>query len=166
MNVDKLDVHTYLATAASSSPPSLLPFFEKFRAQHDRRWVPRLCILQRSDALLHLCRLWHQLTLTLEEFYRHPDSPPYHFDVFNNFVHDFEARLNQLKLVELGVRAGQQLDSELSEIYYGYAVRSANSYFQALPTLSLSWSRCLNEYLATKHPKPTFYFSPNSRMQK
>jgi hypothetical protein len=91
-----------------------------------------------ADAPLRLCRLWHQLTLSLEEFYRHSDSPPYHFDVFNNFVHEFEAKLNQLKLVELGVRAGQQLESKFSEISDGYLVRSTTFYFQVLPTLSRS----------------------------
>jgi len=99
MNVDRPDVHTYLATAASSVPSTLLPFFENFRNQYDRR-------------------LWHQLTLSLEEFYRHPDSPPYHFDVFNNFIHDFEPKLNQLRLVELGVRAGQQLESPSDTITF------------------------------------------------
>lgn len=39
MNVDKPDVHTYLATAASSSPSTLHPYFEKFRSQYDRRLV-------------------------------------------------------------------------------------------------------------------------------
>ena len=42
MNVDKLDVPTYLATAASSSPASLQPYFEKFRTQYDRRYVDGL----------------------------------------------------------------------------------------------------------------------------
>lgn len=112
MNVDKPDVDTYLATAASSSPSVLHPFFEKFRSQYDRRLV-----LQGVDALepalnsRHLPSLWHQLSLTLDDFYRHPESPPFHYDVFNNFIRDFEPKLNQLKLVELGVRASQQLDS-------------------------------------------------------
>ncbi|KAF8305574.1 proteasome 26S subunit [Clavulina sp. PMI_390] len=91
MNVDKVDVHTYLATAASTVPASLQPYFEKFRTQYDRR-------------------LWHQLTLTLENFYKDPESPPYHFELFNGFISDFAPKLNQLKLAELGVRASQQLD--------------------------------------------------------
>lgn len=122
MNVDKPDIHTYLATAASSAPTSLLPFFEKFRTQYDRRCVPPCNpIVWQSDATFRMWRLWHQLTLTLEEFYRHPDSPPYHFDIFNNFIHEFESKLNQLKLVELGVRAGQQLESKYWEGgFYAY----------------------------------------------
>ncbi|KAG8742258.1 26S proteasome regulatory subunit [Ceratobasidium sp. 414] len=92
MQVDsKLDVDSYLATAASSSPPDLHPFFEKFRRQHQRK-------------------LWHQLTLTLFEFLDHPQSGPYQVDLFTKFVRDFEEKLNQLKLVSMGVRVSKQLD--------------------------------------------------------
>src|SRR5688500_10710396 len=41
MQVDKLDVDSYLATAASSAPSDLHPFFEKFRKLHDRKCVSR-----------------------------------------------------------------------------------------------------------------------------
>jgi hypothetical protein len=37
MQLDKLDVDSYLATAASSAPSELHPFFEKFRRQHERK---------------------------------------------------------------------------------------------------------------------------------
>jgi len=92
MQVDsKLDVESYLATAASSSPSELHPFFEKFRRQHERK-------------------LWHQLTLTLFEFLDHPQSGPFQVDLFTKFVRDFEDKLNQLKLVSMGVRVSKQLD--------------------------------------------------------
>ena len=50
MNVDKLDVHTYLATAASSAPPSLLSFFERFRTQYDRRCGHNSTRMQRGKS--------------------------------------------------------------------------------------------------------------------
>ncbi|KAF8680861.1 hypothetical protein RhiXN_04326 [Rhizoctonia solani] len=91
MQVDKLDVDSYLATAASSAPSDLHPFFEKFRKQHERK-------------------LWHQLTLTLFEFLQHPNSGPFQVDLFTKFVRDFEDKLNQLKLVSMGVTVSRQLD--------------------------------------------------------
>lgn len=33
-------------------------------------------------------------------------------DVFNKFVRDFESRLNQLRLVEMGVKVSKEIDSE------------------------------------------------------
>ncbi|KAF9514396.1 hypothetical protein BS47DRAFT_1343163 [Hydnum rufescens UP504] len=91
MSLDRVDTAAYLATVASMAPPELQGYFEKFRRQYDRK-------------------LWHQLTLTLEDFLSHPLSPPYHVDLFNNFVREFESKLNQLKLVEIGVRSSKQID--------------------------------------------------------
>lgn len=59
-----------------------------------------------------LNRLWHQLTLKLFEFLDHPLSRPYRVDTFERFVRDFEQRLNQLRLVEMGVKVSREIDSE------------------------------------------------------
>ncbi|KAG8922705.1 26S proteasome regulatory subunit [Tulasnella sp. 419] len=85
-----VDVDLYLSTVSSSSPQELHPFFEKFRRLHSRK-------------------LWHQLTLAIFEFLAHPQSPPYQVDLFNKFIRDFESKLNQLKLVEIGVKVSKQL---------------------------------------------------------
>lgn len=68
--------------------------------------------LNPTDSLPLIDRLWHQLTLTLEKFYENSLSPPFHVDLFNNFVLDFESKLNPLRLVELGVRASKQIDGD------------------------------------------------------
>ena len=57
------------------------------------------------------CRLWHQLTNKLLEFFDHPLSKPYRVGVFDKFVRDFESRLNQLRLVEMGVKVSKEIDS-------------------------------------------------------
>lgn len=59
-------------------------------------------------------RLWHQLTLKLIEFLDHPQSKPYRVDVFVKFVRDFEEKLNQLRLVEMGVKVAKEIDSASS----------------------------------------------------
>ena len=61
-------------------------------------------------------RLWHQLTLKLFDFFRHELSKPYRVDVFEKFVQDFESKLNQLRLVEMGVIVSKEIDSESNVI--------------------------------------------------
>ena len=51
------------------------------------------------------------MTNKLLEFFDHPLSRPYRVDVFNKFVRDFEAKLNQLRLVEMGVKVSKEIDS-------------------------------------------------------
>ena len=49
--------------------------------------------------------------MKLAEFFDHPLSKPYRVDVFDRFVRDFETKLNQLKLVEMGVKVAREIDS-------------------------------------------------------
>ncbi|CAL1697609.1 unnamed protein product [Somion occarium] len=96
----KLDVETYLTTALSATPAELHPFFEAFQDLYKRK-------------------LWHQLTLKLFEFFDHPLSKPYRVDVYTQFVRDFETKLNQLRLVEMGVKVAKEIDnpSQLLEFF-------------------------------------------------
>ncbi|KAI5119270.1 hypothetical protein M0805_007272 [Coniferiporia weirii] len=93
----KLNVDEYLTTALSVSPHELHPFFESFRTLHERK-------------------LWHQLTLKLFDFFRHDLSRPYRVDVFERFVRDFEERLNQLRLVEMGVIVSKEIDNPATHL--------------------------------------------------
>lgn len=56
-------------------------------------------------------RLWHQLTQKLFQFFDEPQSAPYRVDVFERFVRDFESKINQLRLVEMGVKVSKDIDS-------------------------------------------------------
>jgi len=56
-------------------------------------------------------RLWHQLTKKLFEFFDHPKSRPFRVDVFEGFVCDFESKINQLRLAEMGVKVAKEIDS-------------------------------------------------------
>lgn len=58
-----------------------------------------------------ICRLWHQLTKKLFEFFEHPLAIPYRVDTFERFVRDFERRINQLRLVEMGTKVSKDIDS-------------------------------------------------------
>ncbi|KAJ8503310.1 hypothetical protein ONZ45_g10973 [Pleurotus djamor] len=93
----KLDIDDFTSKAISSTPTELHPFFESFRTLYNRK-------------------LWHQLTSKLFAFVDHPLTKPYRVDVFNIFVRDFEGRLNQLRLVELGVKVSKEIDNPQTHI--------------------------------------------------
>ncbi|KAG8215483.1 hypothetical protein J3R82DRAFT_9114 [Butyriboletus roseoflavus] len=86
----KLVLDEFIAKALTSTPPDLHPFFEAFNSLYTRK-------------------LWHQLTLKLFEFFDHPLSKPCRVVVFQQFVRDFEPKLNQQKLVELGSRVSKEI---------------------------------------------------------
>ncbi|KAF5343935.1 hypothetical protein D9758_012143 [Tetrapyrgos nigripes] len=88
----KLVLDEFITEAVSGTPSELHPFFEAFKTMHTRK-------------------LWHQLTLKLHEFFDHPLSKPYRVEVFERFVSDFESKLNQLRVVEMGVKVSREIDN-------------------------------------------------------
>ncbi|KAI0729160.1 hypothetical protein C8Q72DRAFT_830477 [Fomitopsis betulina] len=88
----KIDIDEYLTLALSGTPADLHPYFESFRNLYSRK-------------------LWHQLTLKLFEFFDHPLSKSYRVDIYDKFVRDFDSRLNQLRLVEMGVKVSKEIDN-------------------------------------------------------
>ncbi|THH04133.1 hypothetical protein EW145_g5747 [Phellinidium pouzarii] len=120
----KLDVDEYLTTALSAAPQELHPFFEPFRTLHQRK-------------------LWHQLTLKLFDFFHHDLSKPYRVDVFEHFVRDFEEKLNQLRLVEMGVIVSKEIDNPVTHLNFLTSLlaridaeKSQEAYILLLSTLS------------------------------
>ncbi|KAI1294125.1 hypothetical protein F5Y03DRAFT_399745 [Xylaria venustula] len=53
-------------------------------------------------------KLWHQLTDTLIEFFANPKSEPQRLAFFKVFILKFADKINQLKLVDLGLKAATQ----------------------------------------------------------
>ena len=51
--------------------------------------------------------------MKLFAFFDEPESKPYRVDVFEQFVRDFEGKLNQLRLAEMGTKVSREIDSEL-----------------------------------------------------
>ncbi|KAF9007150.1 hypothetical protein BDQ17DRAFT_261781 [Cyathus striatus] len=95
----KLVLDEFIAAALSNTPAELHPFFESFRT-------------------LYTKKLWHQLTQKLFQFYDHPLAAPYAVDVFIRFVTDFETKINQLRLVELGVKAAKEIDNPQTHLTF------------------------------------------------
>ncbi|KAJ7273374.1 hypothetical protein C8J57DRAFT_1129200 [Mycena rebaudengoi] len=95
----KLNLDTFIATAVSQTPQDLHPFFDAFRVLYNKK-------------------LWHQLTLKLFAFFDHPASRPYRVDVFETFVRDFETKINQLRLVEMGVKVSKEIDNPQTHLTF------------------------------------------------
>lgn len=53
--------------------------------------------------------LYHQLTKTLQEIIQKDEISKYLVDLWNNFISTFKDKLNQLRLVEIGVRVAQEM---------------------------------------------------------
>ena len=93
-----------ISTRSSRSSPSFI------RGGSSGSWPIELDVADGTTTN----RLWHQLTLAIFDFLAHPLSPPYQVDLFNKFIRDFESKLNQLKLVEIGVKVSRQLSGMFS----------------------------------------------------
>lgn len=53
-------------------------------------------------------KLWHQLTDALIEFFANPKSEPQRLKFYKVFILKFADKINQLKLVDLGLKAATQ----------------------------------------------------------
>ncbi|KAI9822343.1 MAG: 26S proteasome regulatory subunit [Pycnora praestabilis] len=82
--------------------------------------IPNFLAEQRDDApadIQHLFmsfedfwerRVWHQLTDVLVEYFNFPESGPQRIPLYKTFVLSFAEKINQLKLVTLGLNAATQ----------------------------------------------------------
>ncbi|KAJ3035338.1 26S proteasome regulatory subunit [Rhizophlyctis rosea] len=89
MDVDR-DVTGYLQKERSSAPQELAQFYAKFEDLYDRK-------------------LWHQLTLAVEDFVNQPNAGPRLIPLYENFIVDWEKKMNQLSLVKFVTRASREL---------------------------------------------------------
>jgi len=62
-------------------------------------------------------KLWHELTDSLIEYFNHPESAPQRIPLYETFIKTFAGKINQLKLVTLGLSAASQCKGPL---YYAY----------------------------------------------
>ena len=53
-------------------------------------------------------KLWHELTNNLVDFFRSPESCSQRLAVYDRFILSFADKINQLKLVWLGLQASTQ----------------------------------------------------------
>ncbi|KAF2087164.1 hypothetical protein K490DRAFT_42855 [Saccharata proteae CBS 121410] len=83
----------YLAEQRDSAPDSLQHFFLQFEDYWERK-------------------LWHELTDSLVAYYNQPESAPQRIPLYNTFIKTFADKVNQLKLVTLGLSTAAQCKSD------------------------------------------------------
>ncbi|KDE06781.1 26S proteasome regulatory subunit N9 [Microbotryum lychnidis-dioicae p1A1 Lamole] len=91
MDVDQSDASVYLTRQLSSPslPHELKPFYQAFERFYNNK-------------------LWYQLTSTIENFLQVPSSGPYQIELWESFVSTFAQRINQLKLITIGISTARQ----------------------------------------------------------
>ena len=55
-------------------------------------------------------KLWHELTDILVTYYNEPQSADQRIPIYNNFIKTFADKINQLKLVTIGLSTTSQID--------------------------------------------------------
>lgn len=62
-------------------------------------------------------KLWHQLTDALLTFFSHPESASQRLQFYRVFILKFADKINQLKLVDLALKAATECDGKISVQY-------------------------------------------------
>ncbi|KAJ9098331.1 hypothetical protein QFC19_006455 [Naganishia cerealis] len=83
------DPAQYVEQQIAQAPAELKPIWEKLGKSYERK-------------------LWHNITILLDEFTSTPSCAPYLISLFDNFVHPIEDKLNPLKLVKFTMQVGRQ----------------------------------------------------------
>ncbi|TPX57290.1 hypothetical protein SpCBS45565_g08236 [Spizellomyces sp. 'palustris'] len=89
MDLDR-DVTVFLREQRAKAPQELREFYTTFEDLYERK-------------------LWHQLTNALESFVAQPSSGSHLFALYENFIVDWEKKMNQLSLVKFVTRASREL---------------------------------------------------------
>lgn len=83
-------------------------------------------------------KLWHQLTLTLDEFYALPDSKQHDLrtKIYNSFISTFQQRLNPIKVVDFLLLSFNQNDKRDQEETLNQLIQLKSEFVKQLtPTL-------------------------------
>ncbi|KAK3376015.1 hypothetical protein B0T24DRAFT_213696 [Lasiosphaeria ovina] len=101
MNVDTIS--DFLADQRDQAPEDLQPLVLEFETLWERK-------------------LWHQLTNQLIEFFNNPGSAPQRLQFYKVFILKFADKINQLKLVDLALKAATQCRDNQERLTFMEAV--------------------------------------------
>lgn len=90
MAMDIDTIPNLLGDQREQAPEELQPYFIEFEDFWERK-------------------LWHELTHSLVGFFNEPQSAPQRIPLYENFIKSFAGKINQLKLVTLGLKAASQV---------------------------------------------------------
>ncbi|KAK1830538.1 hypothetical protein QBC39DRAFT_383222 [Podospora conica] len=101
MNVDTIP--DFLADQRDAAPEELQPLVLEFETLWERK-------------------LWHQLTNNLIDFFNNPGSAPQRLQFYKVFILKFADKINQLKLVDLALKAATQCRDNQERLSFMEAV--------------------------------------------
>ncbi|KAJ3126494.1 26S proteasome regulatory subunit [Nowakowskiella sp. JEL0407] len=107
MEIDR-NVVEFLHAQRASAPADLKEYFSKFEDLYDRK-------------------LWHQLTISIQKFVLLPSAAPYLIPLYENFITDFDKKLNQLSLVQYATRASRQFKDPAESLSFLKALATSLS---------------------------------------
>ncbi|KAI8909415.1 hypothetical protein DFJ77DRAFT_472413 [Powellomyces hirtus] len=84
------DVYPFLKERQTKAPQELRQFYVRFEELYDKK-------------------LWHQLTLALEDFVAQPTSASHLFPLYEHFIRDWKSKMNKLSLVKFLTRASKEI---------------------------------------------------------
>jgi len=97
------NIADFLADQRDAAPEELQPLVLEFETLWERK-------------------LWHQLTNQLIEFFNHPGSAPQRLQFYKVFVLKFADKINQLKLVDLALKAATKCKDNQERLSFMEAV--------------------------------------------
>lgn len=99
MAMDLDTIPNFLSELRENAPGELQHYFLNFEDYWERK-------------------LWHELTNELQEYYQHPESAPQRRPLYDTFIKSFSDKINQLKLVQLGLAAAEQVLDDGERLKY------------------------------------------------
>ncbi|KAK5668304.1 26S proteasome regulatory subunit, variant 2 [Batrachochytrium dendrobatidis] len=84
------DVNVWLTAQRTAAPADLKDYYSKFADFYDRK-------------------LWHQLTVSIEKFAALPAAVPFFLALYDNFIVDFEKKINPISLVKFLIQVAHQM---------------------------------------------------------
>jgi 26S proteasome regulatory subunit N9 len=67
-------------------------------------------------------KLWHELTDILVQFYAEPQSAKQRLPIYNNFIKSFADKINQLKLVRIGLSTANECKGVLATTIFNVTI--------------------------------------------
>jgi 26S proteasome regulatory subunit N9 len=100
-------INNFLADQREAAPEELQHYFLSFEDFWERK-------------------LWHELTDLLVEYYEEPRSAAQRIPIYNSFIKTFADKINQLKLVQIGLSTASQFKGIYWFLPHGWRVQDAN----------------------------------------
>ncbi|KAI9710526.1 MAG: 26S proteasome regulatory subunit [Bogoriella megaspora] len=120
--MDNEKIPNFLAEQRESAPEDLQTYFLEFEDFWERK-------------------LWHELTNRLVDFFNHSASGPQRIPLFETFIKTFADKINQLKLVALGLRAAHEVSGKIDATLLNRQAKAVEDVQQQLSFLESLASR-------------------------